>query len=344
MNKVDCNILFRDDVQKILSILKNNNVSKEELILKTFIPSADISVILDKLTEDGWITHDGGKYSLCRQSFAEIAGYFMQFCTPATDECNTDINTDLCEHFFMKRESEFHHAGFERELTFYENVSSGNMETVKTIFTPLGGEDFGILSKDFLQNLKYHLVVSIAMITRFCIRDGMLPEEAYSLSDVYIMKTDECRSVEEINNIHYDMTIDFTARMRQIKSRNMYSKPVILALDYISDHLHSRIFIEDIAEYLSLSVPYFSRLFKAEVGMSFSQYVSLKKTEAAANMLRFSDCTAIEISNYLCFSSHSYFIKIFRSYMGMTPKEYREKYYSTGWLNKKFIKSRNYHL
>lgn len=344
MQNIDYNILFCEEAKKILNLLKSNDISKEDLILKSGISNSEISVILEKLSESGWITLENEKYSICREVFSKASGYLMQFCNTESSENNTDINTDLCEHFFIKRESDFQHAGFERELTFYENVSAGNMETVKTLFTPLGGEGFGILSKDFLRNLKYHLVISIAMITRFCIRDGMLPEEAYSLSDVYIMKTDESRSVNEINSIHYDMIVDFTARMRQIRSRNLYSKPVIKALDYISDHLHSRIFIEDIAGYLSLSVPYFSRLFKSEVGISFSQYVNVKKIEAASNMLRFSDCSAIEISNYLCFSSHSYFIKIFRNHMGMTPKEYREKYYSTGWLNKKFKKLRDYHF
>jgi len=338
MKNLNYSILFREDVKKILDILKTDSFSKKDLIFKSCISDSDISCILNELLKNKYILLENEKYSICKEAFEEIANYFKQFCTLDIKEKSTDINSDLCEHFFIKRESEFHHTGLERELTFYENVSAGNMETVKTLFTPLGGEGFGILSRDFIQNLKYHLVVSIAMITRFCIRDGMLPEDAYSLSDVYIMKTDECHTVDEINSIHYDMVVDFTSRMRQIKSRNLYSKPVICALDYISDHLHSRIFIEDIADHLSLSVPYFSRLFKSEVGMPFSHYVSLKKTEAAANMLRFSDCSAIEISNYLCFSSHSYFIKIFRSHMGMTPKEYREKYYSTGWLNKKFGK------
>jgi len=319
-----------------MNILKNGFFTKEELILESGISSEQIIYILNELLKNRWIVRDNERYSVCRESFEKTADFFIGFCNPDSGNEFPDINPDLCEHFFYKRESEAYHTSLERELTFYENVSSGNMEMVKTLFTPLGGEGFGILSRNNMQNLKYHLVVSIAMITRFCIQNGMLPEDAYSLSDVYIMKTDECRSVDEINTVHYKMTIDFTAQMRQIKSRNFYSKPIILALDYISDHLHSRIYIENVSEYLSLSIPYFSRLFKSEVGIPFSKYVSIKKVEAAANMLRFSDCSAIEISNYLCFSSHSYFIKVFRDHVGMTPKEYREKYYSTGWLNKKF--------
>jgi AraC family transcriptional regulator len=152
------------------------------------------------------------------------------------------------------------------------------------------------------------------------------------------MKTDRCRSRSDINNLHYEMTIDFTKRMRQIKNGFAYSKPIMQALDYISDHLHSRIFIEELAEYLSLSVPYLSRLFKSELGMPFSQYIIIKKVEAAASMLQFSDYSALDISNYFAFSSHSYFIKVFKNHIGMTPKEYRNKYYAIGWMNNKIAR------
>jgi AraC-like DNA-binding protein len=246
-----------------------------------------------------------------------------------------DTKKALSEHLFIKRENEFHHASFEREMTFYESVRSGNVETVKTLYTPLGGEGFGKLSNDPLQNLKYHLVVTIAMITRFCINSGMTPEEAYSMSDVYIQRTDICRSDKEINDIHYQAVIEFTKRMRQIQNGHIYSKTVSLILDYISDHLHERIYLKDVANAVSCTVPYISRLFHSEMGTPISSYIMQKKIEAAANMLLFSDYSSLEISNYLNFSSQSYFIKQFKKQMGVTPKEYRRRFYTVGWMNSK---------
>lgn len=241
----------------------------------------------------------------------------------------------LSEHFFMQRENGFSHAPFEREIAFYESVRSGNLETVKNLFTPLGGEGFGRLSNDPLQNLKYHLVVSIAMVTRFCINGGMTPEEAYSMSDVFILQTDQCRTADEINDVHYRMTVEFTKRMRQITNGHIYSKTVTLALDYISDHLHERILVQDIADSLSCTVPYLSRVFNAEAGEPISSYIVRKKIEAAANMLQYSDYSAADISSYLHFSSQSYFIKLFKKFIGITPKEYKERFYSVGWMNDK---------
>ena len=244
-----------------------------------------------------------------------------------------DTQKALSEHFFINRESGFKHAPVERELSFYESVCSGNLETVKALFTPLGGEGFGKLCNDELQNLKYHLVISIAMITRFCINGGMQPEEAYSLSDVYIQQTDKCKNKNEIDTVHYTMTIDFTKRMRQVRSGKIYSKNVIHMLDYISDHLHEKITVQDVAEAVSCTVPYVSRLFTAEIGTPPGEYIMKKKIEAAAGMIQFSDCSSLEVSSYFSFSSQSYFIKQFRKYIGITPKEYKRRYYSVGWFS-----------
>lgn len=238
----------------------------------------------------------------------------------------------LSDHLFYQRESGFVHASFEREMAFYESVRSGNLEAVKNLFTPLGGEGFGKLSNDPLQNLKYHLVISIALITRFCINGGLAHEEAYNMSDVYIQQTDLCTSTAEINDVHYRMTVEFTKRMRRIMSSRTYSKTVNLALDYISDHLHDKILVKDIANSIGCTLPYISRVFHEETGVPINQYISQKKVEAAANLLQFSDYSAADISCYLNFSSQSYFIKVFKKYIGISPKEYKKRFYTVSWM------------
>ena len=48
-----------------------------------------------------------------------------------------------------------------------------------------------------------------------------------------------------------------------------------------------------------------------------------RKLEEAKSMLNYSDKTVSEISEYLCFSSQSYFQNVFKRKYGMTPKEFR---------------------
>ncbi|HBB71789.1 MAG TPA: AraC family transcriptional regulator [Ruminococcus sp.] len=232
----------------------------------------------------------------------------------------------VAEHLFSQREEDFEHASFDREIAFYESICSGNIELVKVFSTPLCGEGYGLLSEDPLRNLKYHYVISAALIARFCVNSGMTPEEAYNLSDIYIMKADKCRTQDEVHSAHTEMIESYTRNMRRVLNSGIYSKQVVKALDYISDHLHSRIMINDAAEYLQISPAHLSRLFKAETGIPFSTYVSKSKAEEAAKLLLFSEYTDLEISNLFCFSSQSHFITVFKKFIGVTPKEYKKQY------------------
>ncbi len=243
--------------------------------------------------------------------------------------CNmVDFDTErkIAEHLFSKREDNFEHASFDREVAFYESICSGNMELVKVFMKPLFCEGCGILSEDFLRNLKYHMVVLAAMIARYCINGGMTPEESYSLSDFYIMKTDKCRTESEIRAVHVEMIEGYTNKMRQMKLSGVYSKQIVRAIDYIICHLHNRISLEETAEHLKISSSYLSRLFKKETGIAFGEYVNKLKIEEAASLLLYTEYTDTEISNLLGFSSQSYFIKIFKKHTGTTPKTYKKQY------------------
>lgn len=239
----------------------------------------------------------------------------------------------IARHLFSQREENFEHASFDCEMAFYESICSGDIVLVKMLATPLCSDGYGVLSKDLLRNLKYHFAISAALIARFCIKSGMTTETAYHMSDYYIMKADESNTQEEIHNAHMEMIENYTVKMRRVRNSRIYSKQIVKAIDYICAHLHSRIFLDDVAKYLKLSSAYLSRLFKSETGISFSDYVNRTKVESAANLLRFSEYSDLEISNLLCFSSQSYFIKIFRKYMKMTPKEYKKIFHMPDFMS-----------
>ena len=69
-------------------------------------------------------------------------------------------------------EYEIHHRALSEEYSFFEAVKDGNIEAVSNnlkeeAFT--NPEGMGILSKNPLTNLKYHFVITVALVTRYCI-------------------------------------------------------------------------------------------------------------------------------------------------------------------------------
>lgn len=84
--------------------------------------------------------------------------------------------------------SDFHYP-MEREFQFYNLISSGRLQEVQET---LKKNDFlkisenVILSESKVQNVRYHFIISISMMTRFCVQAGMPEVQAYQLSDAYI--------------------------------------------------------------------------------------------------------------------------------------------------------------
>lgn len=110
------------------------------------------------------------------------------------------------------------------------------------------------------------------------------------------------------------------------KNRSDLSNYTEQCKDYISKNYHHKIYLEDIAEAIGISQGHLSRIFKKDTGMKIQDYILKFRIERAANLLKYSDASISEISDYVCFNSQSHFGSIFKQYMQMTPRQYREKY------------------
>lgn len=242
-----------------------------------------------------------------------------------------NINKKLSHVEFINREYNVSHLSYDREIAFFESIKSGDVEEAMRLFKPLNSDSLGRLSEDSLRNLKYHLIITVAFMTRYCIEGGMEMETAYNLSDIYIQSIDKCTTKEEIHKLHKDVIYEYVKRMKQIQKTSVFSKSILVCLDYIYDNLHTKITLEQLAEQVKLSPSYLSKLFHKEVGLTVSSYITKKRIEAAENMLKYSNYSSADISNYLCFSSESHFIQVFRKNTGYTPKSYREKFFRTRW-------------
>lgn len=233
------------------------------------------------------------------------------------------IKDELAKTEFYNREYSLNHIPYDKEMAFYQSIRNGDMEEMHRLFTPLCVEGFGKLSENPLRNLKYHLIITVAFITRYCIEGGLEMEAAYNLSDIYIRKIDTCNSEEELHSAHKELCEAYVRRMQKSKPVMRYSRPIQLSIDYIYDNLHNKILLSDMADYAGISESYLSKLFLKETGQNVSAYIINKRIDAAKNLLVYTEYSTSDISNFLNFSSESHFIATFRKLTGITPKKFR---------------------
>ena len=72
-----------------------------------------------------------------------------------------------------------------------------------------------------------------------------------------------------------------------------------------------------------VSLAYFSRLFKDEVGMTFSDYLTHIRIEKAKDLLGRGDLRPSEIGALVGYEDPKYFSQIFRRAAGLSPQDYQ---------------------
>ena len=229
----------------------------------------------------------------------------------------------------------YHHT-YQEEVKTMDYIREGNMEEVVGAVELLASTA-GKLSENEIRNERNLGICSITLATRAAIEGGAAPAKAYKLSDLYINKIDQCKRMTEIFEYRKRGLYDFAKLVVEEREKRANSRYTEQCKEYIRKYYHQKICIPDIAEALGVSESHLSRIFKKETGESIQKYSMHMRIERAENLLKYSEASLTEISEYLCFSSQSHFGKVFKVYKNMTPKQYRDYYKSPELVSREEI-------
>ena len=101
------------------------------------------------------------------------------------------------------------------------------------------------------------------------------------------------------------------------------------ALEYIEQNYHRPIKLADVADHICLNTVYFSRVFKQHMGVRFVEYLTDYRIEQAISLMKNPTVKINVIADKVGFFSSRYFADTFKKRKGMTPSEYRNKYWNT---------------
>ncbi|WP_194841387.1 response regulator transcription factor [Salinibacillus xinjiangensis] len=110
------------------------------------------------------------------------------------------------------------------------------------------------------------------------------------------------------------------------KEQTKESSSILEIKNYLDGHFHERITLDILAKKFYLSPQYISNRFKAQYGISIVEYVTKLKIEKAKQLLMKTSKSILDIAYELGFSNENYFSKVFKKYVQLSPKNYREKY------------------
>ncbi len=221
------------------------------------------------------------------------------------------------------KENEHYHDTYFFEQEYYSYVEKGDVDGLKEFILNIPNMNAGRTATDSIRQAKNLFIASTTLITRRAIDGGLDIETAYQLSDSYILEAEKMSDVESITLLNMTCILDFTKRVAEAKVPMGMSREIFSVIQYISNHVNKHISVEEIADNLHIDRSTLSKRFKRELGFNISAYIMRRKLEEAKSLLHYTDKTISEISEYLCFSSQSYFQNVFKAKYGITPKEYR---------------------
>lgn len=211
---------------------------------------------------------------------------------------------------------------YQDEWNLLHYVKQGNHTMARIYAAKIASKNISKMSEDALRKHRYALVALITLVTR-AVRDcGVSIEQAYTLSDYYIQRLDECFTLQELYDLSNDAIIDFCTLVQKHQTQK-YPAWVHACMDYIKEHLHTVITLEDIGNSVHMSPSYVSVQFKKITNTSIRQYINKQRVLEAKYLLKNSDMSIQEISMNLNFANQSYFTKIFKAETGEMPNEYR---------------------
>lgn len=95
-------------------------------------------------------------------------------------------------------------------------------------------------------------------------------------------------------------------------------------MNILKNSLYAHLTLEDIVRQTYYSKTFLNNIFKKNTDLSIMQYYRLLKIEEAKRLLR-EGFSPSEVSQKLNFESPTYFTKVFKKAMGLTPSEYKNK-------------------
>jgi len=209
------------------------------------------------------------------------------------------------------------------EKKIIDALRSGNQEEVCRLFR----EFLGSVSKGGNTDLylvKARLMSMLAMFSRSPglsqNRESKVDEENGYLE--FARRMELCRSLEELE----EWLAELAATVGQgERSRIPVNGSVKRVLSYIHENYQQELSLNDLSRVIFLSPDYFSRVFKEQVGYTFSEYILNLRVKKAQELLAYTDLPVGEIGRNVGYPDPNYFSRVFGRSTGLSPSRYRQE-------------------
>ena len=200
----------------------------------------------------------------------------------------------------------------------------GPADEIEKLFQRPAEGRAGSMADSALRQEKNLIICTATLVSRAAIRGGLDAETAFSLSDDFIQKAELLDNLEALTRLNARMVLEFARRVEDVRCGTSGSVFIRRAREYILTNLSEPITTAVLAKALGMNRTHLCERFVREIGMTVNAFVTAVKMDEAKRLLAVTKKSAVEIAEYLGYSSQSYFVKVFKKIHGVTPGEFRK--------------------
>ena len=206
----------------------------------------------------------------------------------------------------------------ERELL--AKVRVGNVREVKGLLNELMGYVL-FTQGGQMELIRPRAIELTTLLSRVALDGGADVDSVYDLNGKFLSLMYQERDLEELCMLLQDVAEGFMNAMFYDKDKgNAYIRK---ALRFIADNYYEHLELGAVADYVQLSPSYFSTLFRQVVGVNFREHLCRVRVEESKRLLLTTEYSLGDIAISIGFPDQSYYCKVFKRIVGMSPGKFR---------------------
>jgi AraC-like DNA-binding protein/ligand-binding sensor protein len=235
--------------------------------------------------------------------------------------CRDSNLDDLPGHEIVQSSPDFHSVFLEQERSLIASLRRGdNNEAGNIMRTMLN--DLNTAVNGNLDSFKLKIMELVVMLSRTG-ANSESNQELVESSNRFLKRIENSKTVEEVSANIRSIVEQMAGKIFSFQGIR-HASALRKAERFIWENYSRKISLKEIADISGLSAPYFSTIFKDEMGENLSNYLNRLRVEKASSMLRETDSPISGISVACGFEDQSWFSKVFKCYTGYSPSKYRE--------------------
>lgn len=185
------------------------------------------------------------------------------------------------------------------------------------VFNPrlIYGFDDSIIKSKYFKNSPFHNLL-LQYSTKYYLKEILAIDKSNNNYELKIIKNLLSLYDEIYQNID-DNLLTSSSAINNLKVKRL--------IDFINENYNNKIKIDDVAHKLGICRSEVCKLFRDELHTTFTEYISKLRIEHAIELLNSSEANITQISEFVGFSSPSYFTETFKKFFNISPLEYKNQ-------------------